>query len=554
MARLKITETPTEATGYKIPSFGSLALPLELATQQASGLANVGKAVKEIYKDQKEKEDNATFIGIVSEVSPKLSEIYNQASKDTNVLNGTNFYKDAIKNEDFLSKYPNANREVKDKFNSWLQKHQLESFPKLSTKITSNHIENLKVKYDEYLTNLNMKRSSVTDAGDVRFGDDEFDRFIKSKEYTSIFTPEQLKKEVERYTEQALSFRNSHNHILDPNININNKQKIVELFGTERAEKIIDRARAKIISDGNIKLNKDLFEARANTQKQNDTFAELILRINNSNQNPDDLNALNNKPSLDFIRDLEAKGSINSVQSSRLFQSFTSKEILSDAQLLTELSAQIAVANTVDKVDTLRKTVNADITVMQKLGLKDLDTVNKILNSSKKDREGFREYQNYLKILQANMDAIPGFVLFKDQETGTKVSRSVQAVERYTKFVYEQNLTPEEAYLRTISTEEKNLPKLKEISLSNDLKKRTEVFTDVNYKDGINTYRSELAEKHRTGKINTNDLKEELKQISFLEDVADIHKKFEKSLFRQQTQSVPDNQSKGKTNKSLGNK
>ena len=155
MAILKISEVITQPEGLKVPQSSSLTLPLSLATEQASGIGNIGKQLVKIYEDQKEKEDNSTYLDIISKISPELSTIYSAASNETNVLKGAQIFRDTIKEKDFLSQYPDISRNARDKINTWLYKQQIELLPKLSSKITENSIKKTEVTNDNYLTQLN---------------------------------------------------------------------------------------------------------------------------------------------------------------------------------------------------------------------------------------------------------------------------------------------------------------------------------------------------------------------------------------------------------------
>lgn len=138
MAILKISEVITQPEGLKVPQSSSLTLPLSLATEQATGIGNIGKQLVKIYEDQKDKEDNSTYLDIITKISPELSTIYSAASNETNVLKGAQIFRDTIKEKDFLSQYPDISRNARDKINTWLVKQQIELLPKLSSKITEN--------------------------------------------------------------------------------------------------------------------------------------------------------------------------------------------------------------------------------------------------------------------------------------------------------------------------------------------------------------------------------------------------------------------------------
>lgn len=526
MAKLKISEiTAQPEVNYKVPQVSGLSLPLSLATEQGAGVQNITKAIKEIYVEQKEKEDNSTYLDIVSKISPELSSIYSNAANETDVLKGAGIFRDQIKQKDFVSQFPDINRNVKDKINTWLIKQQIELLPKLSSKITENSIKKMEVNNDNYLTSLNIKRSTVTNAYEAQFADNEYTNFINSPAFKKIYDPKEYDKIVKDKNLQSLRFMVENNHKVDPLLTINNSETITQIFGEKRAPLILEAAKLRLVSNATKNLDREKFDARASTQSQNTYFAELSTRINNANKNPDNKEAINARPDLDFIYDLRNKGSINSAQYSRLVETYTKKEVLSDTQFLNELNVQIAIADNVDKIDTLQDIVNADLTVMRKVGVDDLEKFNQILNSSKQDRKGFRQFQNYLKILQADMGDPGGVIFAFNKDAGEAKVRSVRAEERYKSLVYDEKMKPEDAYLEAIKEEKKFLPKLDQVPQPKYFKDVAKNFNQDNYKDGFKKLRVDLAEKYKSNNISFKELDKELAELDMLEDVANIHNK-----------------------------
>jgi len=527
MARLKITETPTEATGYKIPSSGSLTLPLEIATQQGAGLANLGKAIKEIYQTQKDKEDDTQLIDIVGKVSPELTSIYRTAEQGTNVLAGSEYFRTTIKDTDFLNKYaPDANKQVKDKFNTWLQKYQLEAIPKLTKKITENHLANQAVEIEKNATKLNFERVAAEQGiGQLDFANQRYQLYIDSKTVRDNFTPENYKKFVEEKQLQYIRFIAESQRKKDAPLLIQTIDKFREKLGQQQAENLLTAARAKIISDSAKKLDKSNFDSRADKLQQNAYFAELITRINNANQNPNDLAALNAKPGLDLINDLGQNGSINSEQVKKLYQVYFDKTSLTDTDLAIALYEQISIADTVEKFDLIENAINTNPELMQKLGVSDFEKFNKIIKDSNDNREGSRQYQFYLKKLTTDMGVVTGITTFNVNAAQQNKLKLLNAQERFTDAVFKEKKTPEQAYLSTIETEKNALPKLEFIEKPKNFNERAITFTKDNYKTGIENLRKELADRVRKEKLNLKDVQKEIAQLSFIEEVADIYNK-----------------------------
>ena len=126
MATLKIYQSEVAPQSNPTPNVTNLQLPLSLATEMASGTGKLGKVITDIFKEQKDKEDNNTFFKIVTETSPDISTIATESSRLTNVKEGIDYFTNTIKEKNFLDKYPDINSNVKNKYNDWLTKQQLQ--------------------------------------------------------------------------------------------------------------------------------------------------------------------------------------------------------------------------------------------------------------------------------------------------------------------------------------------------------------------------------------------------------------------------------------------
>jgi hypothetical protein len=547
MATLKIAEVITQPEGTKVQSSAPLTLPLSLASEQALGISNITKQLVKIYEEQKEKEDNSTYLDIISKISPDLITIYNLASKETDVLKGAKIFRDGIKEKDFLSEYPDISRNAKEKISTWLNKQQIELIPKLSAKITENSIKKTKVTNGNYITQLNIEGSLATNAYELQIYDDKFNNFINDPAFKSIYDPEEYDKIVKDANLQSIRFIIENDTKLDPLLTINNSKIITDIFGETRAKLILENAKARLVSETTKKLDIEKFEIRATTDKQNATFAEFLIRINDANKKPYDKKAIDERPDLDFIYDLKNKGSINSAQYARLVQTYTKSETLTDDQLINELNVQIAIADSVDKIDTLKEIVNADVTVMRRLKIDDLVKFNEILNKSKEDRKGFRDFQNYLKILQSDVGDPSGALFAFNKDVSEAKARAVRAVERYKSFVYDEKMKPEDAYIETLKDEQKFIPKISELPKPERYSARFKQFNAENYKDNFKQIRKDLAEEYKSGKINFTTLNKELSQFDIIEDIADIIKLDKKNSFFGFKEQVQGNIKKNKS-------
>lgn len=521
MAQLKIYEPQIQAQPGQVPNVSALQLPLSLATDMAGETSKIGRVITEIYKEQKEKEDNNTLFKIITEVSPDISAITTETSKFTDVKKGFEYFTTTVKEKNFLDKYPDINSNVKTKFNDWLTKQQLQLLPTLSAQISKNSIETTQIVDDQFLTNANLKRAANNPV-DQTVGEREFNSFFLDPTRIKTYGVKELEDLRRKKEDQAAEFRLMYQTKNNAYSVLQNRDAIVAQFGEQRGNIYLDRAKTTLVSEEADRIRLNEHNRAATISEQIGTYSELSLRINNYNADPSNQKYVKELPSLDYLNDLKKNQQINSAQYNSLLEAWTGKQKLSDPDLVNAISAQIAVAKSVTDIDTIQSMVNLNPDVIRRLNIKDVDGFNKIFEKHKNDREAHNEDKYYRKLLETDLNVINGIVVLnKSAAQADEQRRSIQGVNIYNEYV-NSGLSPEKAYLKTLKEIDKNnIPKFKDLQKPDHVKIDTNAFA-VDHKKELELSRNILANRFKNKSIDIESFKKDLSRIDFIENVQDL--------------------------------
>jgi hypothetical protein len=524
MATLKIYQSEVAPQSNPTPNVTNLQLPLSLATEMASGTGKLGKVITDIFKEQKDKEDNNTFFKIVTETSPDISTIATESSRLTNVKEGIDYFTNTIKEKNFLDKYPDINSNVKNKYNDWLTKQQLQLIPSITSSISKNSIEVTQITNEQILNNANLKRASNNPADRI-VGDAEFNSFFKNPVNLKTYGPDELNKLRLAKENQALEFKLIYDTKNNPLDVLNNKEQIISLFGKQKADIYLNDARQAFVSKKEDELRLAKNRDAIDLSQQISTFAELAVRINNFNLDNSNEKFVRDLPSLDYINDLAKNNNINSAQFDTLLDVYKGTQKLSDNDILDLISAQISVAKNVNEIDLIRSTVNLNPNIIKKLNIQDVEKFNKIFESHKEKREGYQQDGYYRNLLKIQNGEIKNFISMKvgDAEIRQNLN-AFNATQTYNEYL-SQGLTPEKSYLKTLETiDTKHIPNLKLLRAPENVKISPTLFSK-DKKQELKDVRIELLQKYKENKINITQFKEDLSRIDVIDQVYDLREK-----------------------------
>ena len=532
MAKLEIIQSQSKIADSKTPRTSALALPMSLASTVGSGFSAVGKAIAEIQKDIYALEDQNQVNELLPDVNSKIQKEYDKylTSRDTDAPQ--KFEKD-IGNKTFEQILKDANPTVKRLIYNKIAERKAVLIPKLASQITSNNIDQLSISIDNgFDAALTMMLSS--DVSDKAVGAKTFETLLNNKVYEKYLGVEVWND----LKDKKLKLRNK--LLLNSELEINpqgvirSKEELLKAVGPVETEKYINRAKENIISDRKKSEDVARFQLLVNQENQNETFAELLIRINNSKKNPSDENFLNEVPTIQELHEMYDLDLINEAmfvklsdflaQPGRMDGQSTAK---SDDELFTLITEIVLSADAIEMLGDIKNTIFGE-DVLKDLALEDAEMFGALLNTAKGDYTKHKDYKNFLTTLKgniANVDRVRGRKAQALRKNIADFENSM--IKKYTRKVND-GMTPENAYLSTMeeSFPVDLVPSLNTLPFPErigDFKsaiieaKGADNFFKNQYNLVLETYK-----KSRKSKFDMKRMINDLDDIDFLKDVFQI--------------------------------
>ena len=531
MAKLEIIQSQAKVATSTTPRTSTLALPISLASTVGSGFSAVGKAIADIQKDIYALEDQNQVNKLLPDVNTKIQKEYDKYLKSIDTNAPQKFEKD-ISNKSFEQILKDANPTVKRLILSKVSERKAVLIPKLASQITSNNIDQLGISIDNaFDTALRMMLSS--DLGDKAEGSAVFETLLNNKVYEGYLGTEVWNS----LKDKKLKLRNK--LLLNSEIEINprgvirSKEELEKAVGPVETQKYIDRAKENIISDRTRAENVERFQLLINQETQNDTFAELLIRVNNSKRNPSDENFLNEVPTIQELHEMYDLDLINEAMFVKLSDFLAQPDRMdakSDDELFTMITNQILAADTIEMLGDIKNTVFGEDT-LKDLALEDAEMFGALLNTAKGDYTKHRDYKNFLTTLKGNIANIDRVRSRKAQILKKDIADFENSmIKKYTRKVND-GMTPENAYLSTMeeSFPVDLVPALNSLPFPERIGDFKSAIEDAKGPDNFfkNQYRLvfENYKKSRKSKFDMKQMIQDLDDIDFLKDVFQIKMK-----------------------------
>ena len=151
----------------------------------------------------------------------------------------------------------------------------------------------------------------------------------------------------------------------------------------------------KIRSNEDFKIKQEEFVKRADEDNKIGTFTEVLLRI----QADDDPEYLGKIPTLDLIADLFYEDKINSAQYDALIRFYKNPKARGDDEVFDIINHQLFIANDVNEVDELERTMQLTPEFLLKVGIKDMATMKSVIEKNK-DRTVFLSDKYFTEVLR----------------------------------------------------------------------------------------------------------------------------------------------------------
>lgn len=398
MAILKVEQVKGQVNTGNVPRASGLALPLSLANQQAQGFKAFANGVTTIYAAQKKEEDLNEAQSIADDLSIDLIKKYNKYKSGSNLdiaLKGFNDEVSYEKNFKDLGSNKRVKKEVRKYVNDFQRKYSLD----LLGKVTENHQSITKARKTQTLNQMVIDQ--VAGGKNGLLAKKQYNNFWSDPLNLEYYGAEQLEKlKQEKDLEIIeLSLIEGGNRGQVNLLNNEQRKAITEALPLKSQKAVINKIRNGDISR-QIKSEEDIiFAEKKDKQFKIETFTTALLAINDARLNATDENISRN-PSLDDLYDLRQSGAINSSQYDQLLRFKANDKTLDDPAILQIVNASFALADSVEKIDSLQEDVNLNKDIMQGLTPKSIIKYNQLAEKYKKDTTFGNEDKKFRELLE----------------------------------------------------------------------------------------------------------------------------------------------------------
>jgi len=528
MAILKVEQVKGQVNTGNVPRASGLALPLSLANQQAQGFKAFADGVTTLYAAQKKEEDLNEAQSIADDLSIDLIKKYNKYKSGSNLdiaLKGFNDEVSYEKNFKDLGSNERVKKEVRKYVNDFQRKYSLD----LLGKVTENHQSITKARKTQTLNQMVIDQ--VAGGKNGLLAKKQYNNFWSDPLNLEYYGAEQLEKlKQEKDLEIIeLSLIEGGNRGQVNLLNNEQRKEITEALPLKSQKAVINKIRNGDISR-TIKSEEDIiFAEKKDKQFKIETFTTALLAINDARLNATNENISRN-PTLDDLYDLRQSGAINSSQYDQLLRFKANDKTLDDPAILQIVNASFALADSVEKIDSLQEDVNLNKDIMQGLTPKSIIKYNQLAEKYKKDTTFGTEDKKFRELLDIGSKRIlksntKGLNLFQNAQSAdySYLVRAEARVNEYDDLTLNKNFTPEQAYAEVIKKLNKDeLPEL------HDLEQPKSASAIKNFKEALNAdpkdtfikLRNEVAIAYKSS-VDINTYKDDLRKIDVMEDTYD---------------------------------
>jgi len=444
MAQLKIYEGPGKIKDSATPLTSTLALPLSLATNKGKAISSVGKVIGQIQKDLHKIEDENEYAAIIPSIITDISKKYTDLSKSSDIINGPKKLEKALNYKNYSNQLKGFNKNVQRLVKQELNNQTISLMPKLIGDISQNVVDkamvNIDLKFNQALLNATSGDAALIGAGSV-----QFDLLKKNKAYEALVGPKEWKAYTDKKQLQLIEIQLNTEIKLQPASFIKNKKALMQMVEPDLAKSLLEKAKITLISKTNEEEKNDVLKEALDNETKMDLFVEFVERVNQ--KKPGEV------PTIANLYDALNDGLINQVMFNQLVGMVSGEEKLSDEQLHETITVALYSADSIQKMDDIKKAVLLDPDVLRSLDLKDITLFTKIIDRAKKDFPAHKDFKTFGKLLDANMKNLSNI-------RSGKMLKFAQAIETrkvLIKDAYMQKVTdgmsPQNAYLSVLANE-----------------------------------------------------------------------------------------------------
>ena len=525
MAILKVEQVKGQVNTGKNPGSSRLVLPLSIANQQAQGFKAFSDGLVNLYAAQRKEEDLNEAQSITDALSIDLIKSYNKHKSGSDLEVALENFNSDVNYENF--KDLGSNKRVKKEVRQYVNKFQRKYSLDLLGKVTENHQEITKARKTQQLNQLILDQ--VDGGTNAVFAERDYKSFWidpLNLEYFGAEGLEKLKQEKDLELLELSIIKGAQNkqvNLLDNE----QRQAILETLPVKSQKAVIEKIRTDFVSRSLALQEERIFEEKKDKQFKIETFTTALLAINDNRNMPTEENS-KRVPSLDDLYDLKQSGAINSSQYEQLLRFKANDQTLDDPAILQIVNAEFALADTVEKIDSLQEDINLNPDITKGLTPGSIIKLNKLAEKYKTDTTFGSEDKKFRELLDIGSKRIlktsKNLNVFTSSKKGDYdfLVRAEARIAEYDDLTLNKNFTPEQAYAEVIKKFNKEeLPELHDLEQPksvtiNNFKEEL----NAHPKDTFNTMRNEVALAYKkNGNIET--YKDDLRRLDLIEDVYD---------------------------------
>jgi len=526
MAILKIEQVQGKVNTGKVPRASGLALPISIANQQAQGFKSFSEGLTNLYAAQKKEENLNEAQEITDNLSIGLIKSYNKYKSGSDLEVALEGFKNDVSYENNF-KDLGSNKLVKKEVRNYVNKFQRKYSLNLLGKVTENHQSITKARKDQ---DLNGYVIDMVDGG--------ANGIIASRDYQSFWTNPQ---NLEYYGAEGLEKLKQEKDLeilelsiikgADTNqINLfNDKERsaVLESLPLKSKQAVINKVRNNFASKAMALQDEQIFQEKKDKQFKIETFTTALLAINDNRSMPTEEN-FKRVPTLNNLYDLKQSGAINSSQYEQLLRFKANQKQLDDQGILQLVNAEFALADSVEKIDSLQEDINLNPDITKGLTPKSIIKLNKLADKYKTDTTFGSEDKKFRELIDIGSKRIlktsQSLNIYGSTKKGDYdfLVRAEARIAEYDDLTLNKNFTPEQAYAEVIKKFNKDeLPELHDLEQPrsitiNNFKEEL----NAHPKDTFNSMRNQVALAYKkNGDIET--YKDDLRRLDLIEDVYD---------------------------------
>jgi len=522
MAQIKINRSQARINPIETPRVSGLAIDPNIMINYGNAIASVGKVVEDAKLKTQKTQDTNDARALFMEAQKSIMQSADTYKNTSNVADVDNFYDD-VHLDKFKSILKPYNKEVQKLFATDLYKSTNDIGMKLFASALKEHgaLTQNNIRKDVFKNNIlgshnnPYTRDKANKENKRIFEDPNTLRVFGISELTKLKNDSIIETKMMQYSNRIK----------------NNPMDILELGEENIANDVASETLAKQIIQNaeNTLISKSI---------QEDTINELNYkftkdqRINNFSHVLQQLNKGDATISLDDVNDLYKKNALNSSQRDALYSLFTNPKKLSDQNVIDMIEGSMLIAESVEEIDVLHKQILSNPEYVASLGLTEFSAYNSLFEKYRNDQPAWTEYQNNLKLLEADLGKVTsGTVSFVQSALGGATTAAkkdeklrINASGYYKKLVM-NGATPADAYLNTTSKYLRgtNISSVKDFTnfSSIELKKPTQLEID-NPSLYTENRTNELAKLYKNGAIDINAFSNDIAALDSIEQLIEL--------------------------------